>query len=716
MNEREHGQTFASGDLGWFDFECKSPIDLKSGTYRYACEALPIILAYGIGDGPACFVTRGFTPLTWADMPADFRAHDLRVAHGTAKWVAWNASFDKAIWNFATTDFPLMKPEHVIDAMVQAANSGLPPSLKMAARYAGCTAKVEEGRDLIKLFCLPNSTATPQSHPKEWQQFCEYARGDVVSMRETFWATRQLPLAEWHEYWAMERINERGVGVDLDMVKHATWLAHEDRRRSAVTLLELTGGRVGSVDEVAQITRWLLEQLPPEGREILVKREEEVDDEGKITRPAKYHLTRKQVERLIAYVAAEAPYLDKVMKVLQIRLYGGSKTPAKFAKIGVQHVDGTLFGQYVFSGAPQTGRASSKGVQIHNLAARDKLSFEHEAIEAILNSCSYEDLERLGDGSPVSRKLSLLIRPVFVPAANHLFVWSDWRNIEARITPWIADYLPGAAERLEIFRQVDADPSVPDIYTRTAADISHIPIVEVTSPIRQRGKVVELALTFLGGVGALHSMAAGYGMHFSDDEARLVVDRWRAANPWAIQFGNDLWDAMLLAWKIPGEVIQVGRVAFLFRYQDLGGSLLMILPSGRVLTYRALRWEMIEEKDDDDQVVGHKKALTYGRAHGRAQLWKGIFVENATQAVAADILRGTLRRLIDDGYDVRIHTHDECLLETHESYAVQTALELRKVMRQGFEWTEGLPIMSEEIVSPYYTKHESGKMPEEMPV
>ena len=480
-NDREDGRTFAPDDIGWLDFETRSAEDIKAGTYRYMSEADAVICAFALGDGPTRYVpVKTFNaPLCWDDMPKDFKAFHDRVMAGTAIWCAWNAAFDKAAWNFATIDFPWMEAEHIIDAMVQATVNGLPASLKMAAKQAKVTNKLDEGTELIKLFCHPESTATPQTHPQEWRQFGIYALGDIFAMREVFQVTRQLPLAEWREYWAMEKINERGVTIDLEMVKHATWLAHEDKRRSSGLLRDLTAGGVNTVDQVKALTSWLLTKLPPEGRDILVKREEELDEDGSVTRPAKYELTRSKVERLIAFNKD-----DTVDKVLQIRLYGGSKSPAKFQKMLAQHVNGTLYGQYVFAGAPQTGRASSKGVQVHNLT-RSFLPYELEAIDAILAKCSYEELAALGDTSPVARKLALLIRPAFVSHETNTFVWSDWSNIEARIVPWLADYLPGAAARVQIFRDIDADPSIPDVYTRTASEISHIPLEEVTKAIRQ---------------------------------------------------------------------------------------------------------------------------------------------------------------------------------------------------------------------------------------
>ncbi len=702
------GATFAIEDIGWIDFETRSDTDIKSGAYRYATEADAIVLAFAIGDAPpdsrAVYDFDG-VPLRWTDMPASVLNHHERVKRGEAIWAAWNSGFDRAIWNYATLRFPELKPHHIIDVMAQATANGLPPDLAASSRIIGRAKKGTSGKALIPMFCIPGhkTASTPLLSPVEWTQFTsEYATSDIDAMRDVFKGTRQLPLREWQEYWAMETINERGVGVDLRLAKASAKLADIDRTQSKAELAKLSNGEIGSVDEVARITRWLLERLPPEGRDILQKRAEEKDEFGVVTRPAKHALTRKQVERLIVYVSAKCDLPD-VLRVLQIRLYGGSKTPAKFSKMLASHVDGVLFGQYVFNGAAQTGRASSRGVQIHNLA-RDPLPYEQDALDMVLSGAKYDDILRLGDGAPVARKLSLLIRPTFVPRGDNVFVWSDWSQIEARVLPWLCDHYAGSATRLSIFRQVDKDPSVPDIYTRTAAVLSHIPIEQVTKAIRQRGKVAELALGFMGGVGALQNMAAAYGMHLEDAEAKDIVDRWRAANPWAMNFSQELWEAARTAHRAPNHFIPAGRVGFIFLPRLLGGSLLCRLPSGRMLTYRSLKWEMVDVLDEDDNVVDQALELTFARSYGRMKLWPGIFVENVTQATAADFLRGTLVRLKDA--NVRLHTHDEVLLECSVDSAQRHADTLRDVMRQGFDWSKGLPIMSEETIAYYYTKHE----------
>jgi len=711
MGERDLGLTFALENVGFIDFESRSRTSITAGAYRYATEADAIVLAYAVGDAePATAAVRTFHDgsLAWDSLPADFRAHHARVVAGEAIWAAWNAGFDKAIWNYSTIGFPLLQTCHIIDVMAQAVNSGLPSDLAGAARASASLRKDASGGDLIKLFCEPAAVGNPQTHPDAWRAFRRYAEGDIESLRSIFLGTRQLPLAEWREYWAMEAINERGIGIDLPMVARAAALAAEDRLRSKGEISRLTDGAVASVDQVARLARWLLARLPAEGCALMTKRIEEVGEDGAVTIPAAYSLTRSRVEHLIALVGAEPPSAkrDTLLRVLQLRLYGGSRTPAKFSKMLAQNVDGVLFGQYVFNGASQTGRASSRGVQIHNLA-RDALAHEHATIEAVLSGCDYNALLHC-NSDPVARQLSLLIRPSLIPCdPDNVFVWSDWSQIEARVLPWLAGAEDAEAQaRLDIFREVDADPSLPDLYTRTAAAISGVSLEDVTPAIRQRGKVAELALGFGGSIGALQAMGAGYGLYLTDAEARQIVDRWRAANHW----GEVLWErietAALSALGMPMVEFPVGRLIYVFLPMYLGGSLFCQLPSGRCLIYRDIRFESVEEEDDDGKVT-RSVQLRCSRAHGRIKLWKGIFVENVVQATAADILRGTLVRLESEGFVVRATTHDEILVETSPDKASMIARRLRAIMQQGFDWTEGLPLMSEETIAPYYSKHKA---------
>lgn len=654
-------------------------------------------------------------------MPDDLRRHVDKVLEGRALMVAHNAGFDRTIWNNSTDGFPRLEPHHWIDTRAQATAAGLPPDLDAAARYATGSGKLDAGKNLIRLFCEPESIGTPRTHPDEWAQFLAYAMRDIAAMRDLFTHTPQLPLAVWREYWAAEVINDRGVCIDVELAEAAARMAALARDISNVDMIMLTKGKVRSVDSVKPLKKWLWHTLPSDCRDIMAAApdpDEPVgEDDG-----ADASLMRNRVERMIAWLKARETLTDAeqaALRVLEIRLYGGSKTPAKFGKMAQSHVDGVIRGQYVFGGAAQTGRFSARGIQIHNLM-RDALPDEADAIDSLLAGATPEEFA--GD-MHITRRLSMLIRPTLVAPPGYALVWGDWSNIEARITPWLAPGDPDAEDRLEIFRRVDSGEERYDIYTRTAAELSGLTLDEAKeSKVRQRGKVVELAAGFGGGRGALLAMAAGYGMHLSDDTADEAVARWRAANPWAVKlWGKDageddalsfgLWGAACRALRNPGRTITCGRVSYLFIRGLLGGTLVCRLPSGRWLTYRKCHWEMVAQHDDPEdpkRVTGYRRELTYARDHGRAKLWHGVLIENIVQATAADILRGTLVRLeqakMASWMPVRLHTHDEVLVEAIEADTAPAAVALRDFMEMGFDWTEGLPLAAETTIGRWYSK------------
>ena len=249
---------FNVSDLNWADFECASAADLKAaGAPRYAVDpsTRAIVLAYAIGNGPALAWHANGKILDWRDAPDDLCATFDRG--GT--FAMWNSPFDVPVWNFSTLGFPLLPPERVLDVMVQAGVSNLPVDLESASRVLGGEGKQEDGKELIRLFCVEG--ASPAAHPEKWQRFLTYACRDVTKMRENYCKTRPLPRAEWEQFWAFERINWRGVGVDLPFVRRAAALAAEDAIASGRRLTELTSGAVTRVTQAKRIATWLHDQL-----------------------------------------------------------------------------------------------------------------------------------------------------------------------------------------------------------------------------------------------------------------------------------------------------------------------------------------------------------------------------------------------------------------------------------------------------------------------
>lgn len=318
-----------------------------------------------------------------------------------------------------------------------------------------------------------------------------------------------------------------------------------------------------------------------------------------------------------------------------------------------------------------------------------------------------------GGGEPPAQKLALIVRPSFVAAKGYTFCWGDWSNIEARGLPWLADS-KGAEAKLDIFRGIDRNPKLPDVYMLTAADMLRKPPEEVTKAERQsHGKVPELSLGFGGGKGALQNMAANYKVYLDDRIAEEVVHKWRDANRWAVAFwgyhGRDgssgLWGAANSAIENPETIFTAGRVAYIFDPTYLGGTLFCALPCGRLLTYPSIKWEWREVEDKKTGKLTDKYQLTYVKGYGRAALWHGKCAENVTQAACASVLRRTLKRLRKmRNMPVVMQSHDEIVLEEPEVLAPMAATLLREEMERNDAWDTGLPLKAEITTNWYYTK------------
>lgn len=210
-----------------------------------------------------------------------------------------------------------------------------------------------------------------------------------------------------------------------------------------------------------------------------------------------------------------------------------------------------------------------------------------------------------------------------------------------------------------------------------------------------------LALGFLGSVGALRTMARGYGMRLSNEEAKIIVDGWRDRNRWARRFGDKAEAVAFSAMRSPGNLYPAGRLKYQFLPGLMGGTLLCYLPDSRPIVY-PLAKIVKQEKFGKEQ-----DTITYFHGMGRRSLWNGLQIQGGTQATAASILRSTLDRLDAEETEAELvlHTHDEVGAEVDEDAAEAFAARLESVMTRGFDWSEGLPLAAEVSTSWFYTKN-----------
>lgn len=716
--------------LCFADSETRSLLDVTQvGAYKYAnhpsTEAL--IWAYAFDDEP---VRIWSPPWAWGNhyghKPDPYPEALLDHISSGGYFIAWNAFFDRWIWNAVMVPkygWPELRIEQVLCAQAQAEGNNLPGQLGAAAEALRVQHKKDpKGKQLINLL----STGTRESWDsianetaEKMGRFRSYGTGDVDAMRDVWRMCRPLTMVEWREYQASEKVNDRGIGADVEFARAAMNYANAEFDDINGQLAELCGNWIPDQDPQFEVfapdirmtvtnhvrkARWLHEQLAPdEELQELVKRPER--EEGK----PRYSCDRSTREAVLEMISQsehselfEEHHYDRIVQFIELIEAGNSAAVRKFTAIVNQEVDGRIRGQYSFNGAGQTGRFSSRGIQIHNIiraiVEEGNPDRALDAMDDILAGMAPADLTEKY-GYPVSRLLARLIRPTLIAAEGNELVWADYDQIEARCLPWLA-MSRGAEAVLEVFR------SGVDNYKITAGSILRKPPDEVTKDERQAyGKVPTLALGFGGSVGAFTAMGRNYGVSLPPHRVREVVDQWRAANGWCVAFWHELWEAAIAAFNHPGTWYHAGRVKYCFLPQLMYGTLVCALPDGRWLVYPQFKRERVEYEDPDTGERWQKTVTSFVRGFGsgaaRVELWYGTLAENITQATAASFLRRAITYLSDICV---LHTHDELGVEVKRAH-VPTAIErVREAMLFEEDWHKGLPLSVSVEHGPYYTK------------
>ena len=626
----------------WIDFETRSRVDLGAkGVYNYAQDMSTEVLcmSYAFDDGEV---------VTWLPgQPLPDFTGCMIYAH--------NAAFERLIfWYVLQQNYPL---ESFYCTATQARANCAPGGLDDVGRFASASMKKDHrGAQLIRLLSIPQADGSFREDATLLAEMIAYCEQDVRAMREISKAMRPLSSDELADYHVNERINDRGVLVDVPLARAAMRYAHDELIEIEERVAELTEGEITSVRS-PKMREWVLARVGEQAKKLMLVN-------------GKYSIDKTVRANLLAMGDPdEIP--SAVAEVIQCADDLWASSVAKFSRMAdlADDEDQRVRGAFVFAGGAATGRASSYGLQVHNFtrkcaaapdAVRQSMVRGHNIVPAY--------------GKRVTDVLRGMLRPALIPAPGKHFVVADWSAIEGRVNPWLAGSAFGEA-KLDVFRR-KLDP-----YKVNAAATYSVAYEDVTGEQRQVGKVQELALGFAGGVGAFAAMGRAYGVHFEEAQARRIVDAWRRANPWSVPFWQQLEEAYTRAMRNKGHEFSAGRVAYLFD----GLHLWYALPSGRVLCYPYARLE----SDGVTYAKASWKPAADATEWPRARLWKGLACENITQATANDILRHALRQLDD----VVLHVHDEAVVETDKPEEVKQAME--RIMCSPPAWAEGLPLAAE---------------------
>lgn len=684
--------------INW-DFETRSECDLTAtGAYIYAAHPTTrlLVVKYTF-DGGKTFKT--WSPWKGEKMPRDL---DRAIDDPNCIFVGWNANFERLIMRHVVKrDIPVRRFRCT---MAQARAMALPGKLELCARALAAPVQKMDNA-LMMRWAKPLSEGGWADDPDEFEQLCEYCEYDVLTEIGIGSMLRPMSDEEWEDYFVNEEINDRGLPIDIDLVKAAQFYAKDETAEINAQLVELTRGKVKTVKQYQKIKDWINPRLPPE----LQLKPTIVTDKKTGKEREKISFDRNVREKLLA-----ADYEDLLVgdarAFIQLVHDGGRASTAKFAAMEIRSgADGRLRGAYVFNGAGQTGRISSTGAQTHNMV-RNKLVRIEDVVEAILRRAPKQDIIKIasydtngalildpGEGEPIKKPYDLLtilsrtLRPSIVAPIGRVLVWGDWSAIEARVLPWLS-LEPSAQDTLDIFK----DPKQ-DIYKYQALSTFGVArIADVTKDQRQACKVQILSLGYGGGVGAFQAMARNYRLRVTDEKANEFKISWRMSNPWAQKFWTKLETAAYNAMRNPETEFTAGRVSYMFAQ----GSLWCMLPSGRMLCYPFARLDPVEDRWGELTLrVTAIKASLHPAANSndwpRMSLWGGIQAENVTQGEAASLLRYGRRELFaNDWYQIG-DTHDELLVECDEHEEAECKLALHDIMIHPPECFNGLPLAAE---------------------
>jgi DNA polymerase len=637
------------------DLETYSSIDLaKSGVYRY-CESPDfeiLLFGYSIDGGEVKVIDLA----SGESLPKQIK--EAILDDGVTK-SAFNAQFERICLSRYLGKW--LKPDSWKCTMIWSAYMGLPLSLVGAGAVLGLEKqKLEGGKDLIRYFCKPckptkaNGQRTrnlPQHAPDKWVEFKAYNLRDVEAELEIQKRLAKFPVPdeEWQNYILDQEINDRGILLDVDLVHEAIQLDERARSELMQTMKKVTG--LENPNSVAQLKIWLSARG--------------VETEN---------LDKAAVEVLLNEATGE------VREVLECRQALAKSSVKKYVAMeNAVCYDGRARGLLQFYGANRTGRFAGRLIQVQNLPRND-LQDLNEA-RGLVKTGNFEMVEALYDS--VLPLLSELIRTAFIPKPGCRFIVADFSAIEARVIAWLA----GEKWRNDVFAGHGK------IYEASASQMFGVPLEQITkdSPLRQKGKIAELALGYGGSVGALKAMGA-LDMGLSEDELKPLVDVWRTSNPNIIRLWRAVDKAALTAVR---ERTRTQTHGIVFDWRS--GMLFMTLPSGRNLAYVKPRIGTNRFGSDSITFEGVGNAKKWERI----ETYGAKLVENIVQAISRDILCYGMRRLNDLGLPIVMHVHDEVVIEVREGVSVD---EVCREMSKSPPWAEGLLLRADGFECSFYQK------------
>ena len=650
------------------DFETTSALDLKKvGSSRYSEDPTTEIICLAYKE-------IGKEPVTWT--PGASRALDLLVlvSDEEVEFIAHNAGFEKDIWrNIMVRDYgwPDIPNKRWQDTMAMCAMRQLPLDLERACLVLNLPYQKDmEGLRLTRAVSKVDKHGyLPKLEPVR-KKIYAYNLGDVKATEALFVRLEQLPPGERQTYLLDQRINERGIRLDIEFIQAAQRVVDQATIPILKEFRELTGINPG---QVAKFQSWLKAQnvhLPDLRKETIVDLSGLQEDDE--TEPE--------------WDSLDLP--ENAKRALAIRQILGSASIKKLGRmLQVVCNDGRArrLLQYHAAG---TGRWGGRLFQPQNfprpIDMMAKVKME-DRVDAIMTG----EIEIVAQFGPPIEVVVSSLRHTIISANERQFVSGDFAGIEARVCLALA----GQHDKCNLMA------AGADVYCDMAQAIyGHSVTKEEHPEKRQTGKNSVLGLGFQMW---WPKFQARYAKKMPDEECEKIVRTYR--DIWAPKVKYLWWGLEEAALKAVYTRVQREAYGVIYRLED--GWLTALLPSGRKLWYRAPR-ETIRrvEWSDKPQQTWSFTAMKNGRPV-ETQAFGGLLTENVVQGLARDLMCTAMFKCEKAGLPIVLTVHDEILCEPLKTYQHPYEI-LKQIMEDSPMWAKeiGIPVSIEGWVGGRYRK------------
>ena len=654
------------------DFETASAIDLKEvGAHRYSEDVTTEILCFS-------YISKGVIK-TWR--PGDDIAELAALASNCEIiWIAHNAGFEKAIWRnimVALYGLPNIPNSRWRDTLAVCAMRALPLDLDRAVLNLRLAQhKDKEGSAFTKKLSKPNRKGYYDRTEASLKRVVDYCEQDIRTEHALWERLGWLPPGE-HNVWLLDqRINERGLLLDLPFIKMAQRIVDLYCPVLIEEFKEITGGlkptQVGKFKEWINAQGVWIDSLAKDVVAALLGEEDEDDDDGN---------TDVDVLDL-----GDLP--DNVMRSLRIRSLVGSASIKKLSSMqACVGADGRARGLLQYHGAGP-GRWAGRLLQPHNFprgTIKDSTGGKFDpqyVVETIMSGDP--DVVSLSLGAPIESVVSSL-RHAIIAAPGHTLLSGDFAGIEARFVLALSGQhdktaLMASGADVYIDMACTIDPTLPRPTTKQEIK----KFKEMYAEMRQTGKNSVLGLGFQMG---WRKFKMKYGGNLSDGECKRIVDIYRTA--WAPKVPK--------AWVAFGEAalgtVKTGQPheAYGVLYQLEDKWVTARLPSGRKLWYfnpqicsRAVPWD-----DTDIRLAWSYQQMKKGQ-FTTIYAFGGLLTENVIQGLARDLMVDAMFNLEKNGFPIILTVHDEIVCEPLKEDADEKAFQ--QIMQDTPDWAKKIQV------------------------